>query len=88
MNMKAFHKLLIATLLLFAFELNAQDQNYQIKKIDGKEYLLYPVQQGEGLYGIGRKFDISVKELNELNPEWIKIGTNFIDSKNKAFTKK
>ncbi len=67
-NMKTFHSILIAILILFVFHLNAQE-NYQYKKIDGKEYILYSVQPGEGLYGIGRKFNIAVKELNTLNPE-------------------
>jgi|GEM_PF-4932669 len=67
-NMKTFHSILIAILILFVFQLNAQE-NYQYKKIDGKEYILYSVQPGEGLYGIGRKFNIAVKELSTLNPE-------------------
>jgi len=60
--------LLIAFLILYTFQLTAQE-NYQFKKIDGKEYILYTVQPSEGLYSIGRKFDIEIKELNKLNPE-------------------
>jgi len=44
-------------------------ENYQFKKIDGKEYILYTVQPGEGLFGIARKFNIEVSELNKLNPD-------------------
>lgn len=66
--MKAYRSVLIAFFVLFTFESYAQE-NYQYKKIDGKEYILYSVQTGEGLYGIGRKFNIAVKDLNTLNPD-------------------
>jgi LysM repeat protein len=66
--MKANRSILIAFFILFTFESYAQE-NYQYKKIDGKEYILYSVQSGEGLYGIGRKFNIAVKDLNTLNPD-------------------
>ncbi len=66
--MKAYRSVLIAFFVLFTFESYAQE-NYQYKKIDGKEYILYSVQSGEGLYGIGRKFNIAVKDLNTLNPD-------------------
>jgi len=67
-NMKTLHSVVIAIFVLFAVELNSQE-NYQIKKIDGKEYILYPVQTGEGLFAIGRKFNIAVSDLNTLNPD-------------------
>lgn len=66
--MKTLHSVVIAIFVLFAVELNSQE-NYQIKKIDGKEYILYPVQTGEGLFAIGRKFNIAVSDLNTLNPD-------------------
>jgi len=67
--MKTYHSALIGIILLFVYEINAQEQNYQIKKIEGKEYILYSVQAGDGLFGIGRKFNIAVKDLNILNPD-------------------
>jgi len=66
--MKAFQTIVLALILLFATEINAQD-NYQIKKIEGKEYILYPVEPGEGVYGIARKFNVTAKELFELNTD-------------------
>lgn len=56
-------------LLFFVCSVFSQNPDYQVKKINNKEYLLYPVQPGEGLYGIARRFSTSVKELNDLNPE-------------------
>jgi len=55
---------LAITLITFA-----QSPVYQVKKVDGKEYLLYPVQSGEGLYGIARRFNTTIKILNDLNPD-------------------
>lgn len=67
--MKTINSFLIIILFIFCHSLNAQTPSYQTKKIEGKEYILYPVEAGEGLYGIGRKFNVSVEKLNELNPE-------------------
>jgi LysM repeat protein len=67
--MKALNSLLIIVFLIICEGLIAQNQNYQIKKIAGKEYILYPVQAGEGLYGIARKFEVTLDKLNELNPD-------------------
>jgi LysM repeat protein len=67
--MKALNSLLIIVFLIICEGLSAQNQNYQIKKIAGKEYILYPVQAGEGLYGIARKFEVTLDKLNELNPD-------------------
>lgn len=56
-------------ILFFVNSVFSQNPEYQVKKINNKEYLLYPVQPGEGLYGIARRFNTSVKDLNDLNPE-------------------
>ncbi len=60
--------ILIVFFIFATFQITAQE-NYQYKKIDGKEYFLYTVQPSEGLYSIGRKFDVELKDLNKLNPE-------------------
>ncbi len=67
--MKAKYSILFALFIVFIFEIKAQDENFQIKKINGKEYILYPVQPGEGLFAISRRFKTPVKELNDLNPD-------------------
>lgn len=68
-RMKTFHAFLVALFLIAIQGICAQDTNYQVKKINGTEYILYPVQPGEGLFAIGRKFNIPVNEISELNPD-------------------
>lgn len=68
-RMKTFHAFLAALFLIVIQGICAQDTNYQVKKINGTEYILYPVQPGEGLFAIGRKFNIPVNEISELNPD-------------------
>ena len=67
--MKKVYSLLFVAILFTIFALTAQDSSYQVKKIDGKNYILYPVQAGEGMYGIARKFNVAYSDLNTLNPE-------------------
>ncbi len=67
--MKKVYSLLFVAILFTIFALTAQDTSYQVKKIDGKNYILYPVQAGEGMYGIARKFNVAYSDLNTLNPE-------------------
>jgi len=66
--MKTLRLVLLSVFVLCMSCIYAQE-NYQFKKIDGKEYILYTVQPGEGLFGIARKFNIEVSELNKLNPD-------------------
>lgn len=64
------HYLILVSFFIFTLQIiSAQETNYQVKKINGVSYILYPVQAGEGLYSIGRKFNISVKEINDLNAD-------------------
>jgi len=67
--MKKVYSFLFVILLFAIFALTAQETAYQVKKIDGKNYILYPVQAGEGMYGIARKFNVAFSDLNKLNPE-------------------
>lgn len=39
--------------------------------VDGKTFYLYEVKQGEGFYGIAKKFGVSQKEIHEANPKSI-----------------
>ena len=46
----------------------AQEQ-YEVQKIDGVEYYVYPVKQSEGLYRISVNFGVSMDEIAKINPE-------------------
>lgn len=63
----------IVVLLISIFFLNtlihSQSSSYQIKTIAGKNYILYPVEPGEGLFSVSRKFKVSINELVQYNPE-------------------
>ncbi len=58
---------LIALLILTA--LPAQTFDYPTETIRGKEYYLYPVQKGEGLYRISKNFGVSQEDIIKANPE-------------------
>lgn len=49
--------------------LTAQNPNYPVKQIQGKNCYVYTVQQGEGLYRISKNFGVSQAEINDLNPQ-------------------
>ena len=46
----------------------SQNSQYPKTKIDGIEYYIYTVQEGEGLFGVARKFEVSLDELKNINP--------------------
>ncbi|HEY6914338.1 MAG TPA: LysM peptidoglycan-binding domain-containing protein [Paludibacter sp.] len=60
---------LLAILLLISFSGFGQPKDYPVKKINGVEYYEYTVQASEGLFAIGRKFEISPDEISKANPE-------------------
>ena len=60
---------LLALLLLISFSGFGQPKDYPVKKINGVEYYQYTVQASEGLFAIGRKFEISPDEISKANPE-------------------
>jgi LysM repeat protein len=60
---------LLALLLLISFSGFGQPKDYPIKKINGAEYYQYTVQASEGLFAIGRKFEVSPEEISKTNPE-------------------
>lgn len=64
-----FRNLWLIFFILLSVSLSAQTTNYPTKKINGVNYYIYPVQPGEGLMAIGRKFNVSVEEIKEINPD-------------------
>lgn len=74
MKKQLFSLILAGFFLITAFAI-AQNSNLPIKKIKGIEYYVYSVEASEGLYAIGRKFEVSPEEITKANPE-IKDGLN------------
>jgi len=70
---KKLFSLVLAGFLLITLTISGQNKNYPTKKINGTEYYLYTVQASEGLFAIGRKFEIAPEEISKANPE-IKSG--------------
>ncbi len=54
--------------------LAAQTFDYPIETVRGKEYYLYPVQKGEGLYRISKNFGVSQEDIIKANPKLEKEG--------------
>lgn len=68
--MKNKTKIISLALFLFCFfTLSAQELPYPTKVIDGKEYYIYAVKAGEGLYAISKKFGLSQADINNANPQ-------------------
>ncbi len=61
--------LLLAGFILLNISVFAQQSSYPTKQINGKEFYIYTVQQGEGLFSISRRFEVTQAEINTLNPE-------------------
>jgi len=55
--------------LLITFQSFGQPTNYSTKKINGIEYYQYTVKVSEGLFAIGRKFNVSPDDITKANPE-------------------
>lgn len=66
---KKIFTFILTGFLLITLSLVGQNKNYPTKKINGIEYYVYTVQISEGLYAIGRKFDISPDIISKTNPE-------------------
>ena len=47
-------------------------EKYPIRIVKGKKYYEYAVQKSEGLFAVGRKFEVSQAQLLEANPELAK----------------
>ena len=56
--------------MLFCGSLNAQTvRSTNITKISGKEYYMHHVKQGETLWGLSRLYNVSIEEIESLNPD-------------------
>ena len=58
--------------LLFSGQLDAQvvsERSNNITKIGGKEYYMHHVKQGETLWGLSKVYNVSVEEIELLNPD-------------------
>lgn len=55
--------------IFITLSVSGQNKDYPIKKLNGIEYYVYTVQTSEGLFAIGRKFEISPAEISKTNPE-------------------
>jgi LysM repeat protein len=60
---------ILAGFLLLTFPLSSQNKSFPTQKLNGVEYYMYTVQEGEGLFAIGRKFEISPEDIDKANPE-------------------
>ena len=73
MKNKLFFFLFFLLGLLFSGNLMAQEvvveRSSQITKIGGKEYYMHRVKQGHTLYSISKVYNVSIEELEALNPE-------------------
>ncbi|HNX88022.1 MAG TPA: LysM peptidoglycan-binding domain-containing protein, partial [Paludibacteraceae bacterium] len=61
--------LLLVLLIICSAIIYAQKSEIPTKIIDGKEYYIYQVEAGEGLYSISKKFGVSQADINNANPQ-------------------
>ncbi len=63
--------LIITSILIFVFsiQLRANQKEIQTKIINGSEYFIYTVQPAEGLYGISKKFNVSIAQITAVNSQ-------------------
>lgn len=64
-----FYKIILFILLTFSTQVFGQEQFYPKTTENGKEFYLYQVSQGEGLFSISKKFGVTQNELHQYNPE-------------------
>lgn len=58
-----------------------QTSKLRTEKINGVEYYIYSVEVSEGLFAIGRKFDVSVDDISTANPSikgGLKVGQQLL----------
>ena len=65
---KQLFTLIFAVYLVSFGNIFGQNSQYPKTKIDGTEYYIYTVQEGEGLFGVARKFEVSPDDLKNINP--------------------
>lgn len=66
--MKRVYFILLPILFFSLSVLSQQDANFPVKKINGTEFLVYPVQSGEGLFSVCRKFEVNQNDVIKANP--------------------
>ena len=72
MKNKLFYLLFLFGVLLLAGQVKAQDaieRSSEKTKIGGKEYYMHHVKQGQTLYGISKAYNVTIEEIEALNPE-------------------
>jgi len=82
---------ILTGLLLLSLITIAQNNNYPVTTINGKEYYQYKVQPSEGLLSIGRKFNIPADEIIKATPEvktGLKVGQQILIPVSKKSGKK
>ncbi len=80
MKKKLFY-FVITGFFLINITIVAQSTKLNIKTINGTEYYIYNVEISEGLFAIGRKFNVSVEEIAKANPEikgGLKVGQQIL----------
>ena len=56
--------------MLFSSSLDAQTvRSTNITKVGGKEYYMHHVKQGETLWGLSKLYNVTIEEIEALNPE-------------------
>ena len=61
--------LLFILFIAFVFKASAVIDSIGMKTIDGKPHILYLVNAGETIYSISTKYQVSIEELMNVNPE-------------------
>ncbi|WP_243349478.1 LysM peptidoglycan-binding domain-containing protein [Parabacteroides sp. FAFU027] len=67
--MRTLKFLLLNLALLLSLTLSSQDLPYKKETKEGKEYYIYQVASGEGLYSICKKFNVTQDEIIKSNPD-------------------
>ena len=73
--------------LMLSGNLTAQEvieRSSKITQIGGKEYYMHHVKQGQTLYSISKAYNVSIEEIERLNPEvknGLKAGVYIVNGK-------
>lgn len=61
--------LVIFSFVVMSLTVYGQTEGLEVKTIDGKEYYQYPVEKGNTLYSISKKFNVDLNEIVSANPD-------------------
>src|SRR6476620_7185851 len=56
-------------LIFFALNAGAQVRSSTVQTIDGSKYYIHKIEKNQSLYGISKLYNISIEELQRVNPE-------------------